>query len=90
MNTDRKKAFLRSLKKISDTALKAKVEKVYQTVKTAKTMHDIPNLQKVEGCPKGISYRIRIGRYRIGVEIERDLVTFLKFGPRNIFYKTFP
>ena len=90
MNTDRQKAFLRNLKKIADPALKAEVEQVYEAVKAAKTMQEIPNLRKVEGCPKGISYRIRIGRYRIGVEIVDDMVTFRRFGHRRYFYNIFP
>jgi len=90
MKTDRKKAFLRNLKKITDPTLKTEVEQVYMAVKEAKTMHDIPKLRKVKGCKKGISYRIRVGVYRIGVEIEGDMVTFLAFGHRREFYNTFP
>ena len=90
MNTDRKKAFLRNLKKITDPALKAEVEQVYAVVKAAKTMQEIPHLRKVEGCKKGISYRIRVGKYRIGVTIEDGMVTFKRFGHRDNFYKSFP
>ena len=89
MNTDRKKAFLRNLKKITDPALKAEVEQVYEAVKAAKTMQGFPNLRKLKGFRT--SYRIRIGDYRIGVTIVGDLVTFHKFGHRDNFYKkSFP
>ena len=85
MNTDRKKAFLRNLKKITDPALKAEVEQVYAAVKAAKTMQNFPNLKKLKGFKT--SYRIRVGDYRIGVTIVDDLVTFYRFGPRDNFYK---
>ena len=82
--------FLRNLKKIADPALKAEVEQVCEAVKAAKTLQEIHKLRKVEGCKKGISYRIRVGNHRIGVTIEGDMVTFKRFGRRDNFYNDFP
>ena len=90
MNTDPQKAFFRDLKKITDPALKEEVEQVIETVKKAKSKKEIPKLRKVQGCKKGISYRIRVGDYRIGVTIVGDLVTFEVFKPRKDIYKFFP
>ena len=89
MKTYFEKSFERDIKKI-DKILKAEIKKAVLSVKQARTLREIPNLRKVEGCPKGVSYRIRIGTYRIGVEIVGDLVTFRRFGHRRFFYKIFP
>ena len=83
-----KSSFLRDLKKEATPALKAEVEQVIESVKKAATMKDIPRMKKMKGYT--IDYRIRVGSYRIGVEIEGNLVTFVAFGPRKDFYKHFP
>ena len=88
MNTDQKKSFLNDLKKITDPALKAEIKQVIETVKKANSMQDISQLKKLKGYR--ISYRIRVGNYRIGVEIVGNLITFLKCLPRKDFYKYFP
>ena len=89
MNTDFKTSYGQDVKKTSK-ALKARIKEAVKTVEEAKTMKDIPQLKKAKGCKKGISYRIRIGDYRIGVEIVGDMVTFTTFGHRNCFYNKFP
>ena len=83
-----KSSFLRDLKKEATPELKAEVEQVIKTVKKVATMKDIPRLKKMKGYK--IDYRIRVGKYRIGIEIEGDLVTFVAFGHRKDFYKHFP
>ena len=35
-------------------------------------------------------YRIRVGDYRIGISLERGVVTFLAFAHRKDIYKKFP
>ena len=59
MKTYFEKSFERDIKKV-DKILKAEIKKSVLSVKQAQTLRDIPNLRKVEGCKKGISYRIRI------------------------------
>ena len=69
---------------------RAGIDHAVLTVKKALTMRDIPNLQKMRGCRKGIYYRIRAGDYRIGITVEGDLVTFARCLPRKDFYRHFP
>ena len=38
----------------------------------------------------GNFYRIRVGSYRIGVEVEDDVVILLRFGHRSEIYRRFP
>jgi len=88
MNADPKKSFFRDLKKIIDPVLKAEVKQSILTVQKAQTIREIPNLKKLKGYR--IHYRIKVNRYRIGVTIENDWVTFFRFLPRKEFYKFFP
>ena len=37
-----------------------------------------------------IYYRIRIGNYRIGLQIENELVYFVAFDHRKDIYRNFP
>jgi len=81
-------SFHRDIKNITDKRLKTIIEQAVISVKTAKTPKEIPNLKKLKGHK--ISYRIKVGDYRIGVEIESDIVTFMAFGHRKDIYKIFP
>ena len=88
MNTCFEKSFKKEVKKIIDKKIKTKIKEVILSVKEAQTIRDIPKLRKMEGYK--IDYRIRVGVYRIGVEIEGDMVTFVTFGHRGNFYRSFP
>ena len=88
MNVVYKPAFHRAIKKITNPALNEDIKQSIKSVKAAKIPGNIPNLKKMKGYK--IHYRIKIGRYRIGIEIVGDTVTFTAFGPRNNFYNFFP
>ena len=88
MNTYFENSYERDLKKITDKNLKVEIKQAILSVRAAQTVKGIPGLKKMKGYK--IHYRIRVGRYRIGVIIEGDMVTFLKCLPRKDFYKYFP
>ena len=90
MNTDLPKAFLHRVEKIRDKTARDKVNQAIKAVKKAESIKEIPHLRKVEDGKGGISYRIRVGDYRIGIRIENNLVVFVDVGPRDKFYNTFP
>ena len=90
MNTDVKNSFLRDIKKIIDPAHKENVEQAILAVMNAQTTRDIPELKKYKRCKKGISYRIKIGSYRIGVTIVGNVLTFVRCLPRKDIDKYFP
>jgi len=90
MNIYKKPSFFRDLKKIVDSALKEQVEQAIVSVEKANTTRDIPNLRKLKGYKKGIYYRIKVGDYRICVNIENNIAEFVAFGHRNNIYKRFP
>jgi len=88
MNRDYQNSYWRDVKKIVEPALKEQVEQAMLSVREANTTRDIPELKKMKGYK--IHYRIKVGKYRIGVTIENDLVTFKVFDHRKDFYKRFP
>ena len=88
MNINKKPTFFKNIKKISNSFLNGRIEQAVLSVQNAQSPKDIPNLKKMKGYK--IHYRIKIGRYRIGIEIVGDTVTFTAFGPRNNFYNFFP
>ena len=88
MNIYKKPSFFRDIKKIIYPALKEQVEQAILSVQEAKTTRDIPELKKMKGYK--IHYRIKVGKYRIGVTIENDLATFEAFDHRKDFYKRYP
>jgi len=88
MNVCFEKTFEKDLKKIVDKTLKAEINKAILSVEEACIMRDIPKLIKMVGYK--VHYRIRVGKYRIGVTIVGNLVTFEACLPRKDFYKYFP
>jgi len=91
MNTDFRPSFISSINKIKDTKLKKNIEQAIKSVEDARTIRDIPKLRKLEDDKKKpVYYRIRVGRYRIGVIIENNIVTFTIVKHRKDVYKFFP
>ena len=90
MNTRFENTYGRDLKKIANKAVKAEAKQAVLAVEKAVRPKNIPELRKLEGGKKDIYYRIRIRRYRIGITIVNDTVTFVRCLPRKIFYRHFP
>lgn len=89
MKTAFKKSFLKDLKKLRDKKLKQSIVEVIEQVEAATDLSGIKNLKKMEGF--SIYYRIRIGDYRIGLQLENnDLVYFVAFSHRKDIYRNFP
>jgi mRNA interferase RelE/StbE len=83
------KSFIKSIRKIKDPAIKKKLEEVLTNVELAETIRQIPNLKKMQGFDN--YYRIRLGDYRIGFEIEaKDIVRFIIIAHRQHIYNDFP
>ena len=64
--------------------LRGKIEEL----EAAPALADVSNVRKMEGWEN--HYRIRIGDYRLGLEINGDVATLLRFGHRSEFYRYFP
>ena len=82
------KSFLRDLEKLKDNKTKQQIKAQIEQIKSAEKQSEITQLKKIKGHP--YAYRIRIGNYRMGLFIEKDVVTFVRFVKRNDIYKLFP
>ena len=81
-------SFEKDLKLIKDTKLLQKLKSVIIECKNSDKLLDIKNLQKLKGY--NTFYRIRIGNYRLGIEVEKDTLIFTRFLHRKDIYKFFP
>jgi len=82
------KSFGRDLKKIQDKRLLKQVQEAIAQTESAATINDLPNLKKMQGFDT--YYRIRVGDYRIGIEIIEGQVIFVCFLNRKDIYRYFP
>jgi mRNA interferase RelE/StbE len=88
LNLEFKASFVRDLKKVKDKKLKTRVREVIEAVEQARSLQEIENIKKLKGNDR--YYRIRIGDYRIGLSVEKDTVTFVRFLHRKDVYRYFP
>lgn len=88
MKTLYEKSFGRDLKKIKDKRLLKQVQKIIAQVESATSLTDLPNVKKLEGYTT--YYRIRVGEYRIGIEVQEGQVIFVCFLNRKDIYRYFP
>lgn len=88
MKFEFEKAFAKDFRKLKGKELATAISEVIKQVSEASTTLEIANLKKLTGYKS--AFRIRIGDYRIGVIIEKSIVTFVAFAHRKEIYKRFP
>ena len=82
------KSFGRDLKKIKDKLLLQQVQETIDQVESAASIGDVSDMKKMQGFDT--YYRIRVGDYRIGIEISEGQVIFVCFLNRKDIYRYFP
>ena len=89
MKTKFLKSFAKDLKAHQrEKNLLERVQEVILEVEAAETIATIKNLKKLKA--EGSYYRIRLGNYRIGLIIENESITFVRFLHRRDIYRYFP
>jgi mRNA interferase RelE/StbE len=81
-------SFARDLKRVKDKQLLRRVEQVIGEIKAATELSDIKRLSKLKGYDT--FYRIRLGDYRIGLEVLEDEVILVRILHRKDIYRYFP
>lgn len=81
-------SFEKDLKKIKYKKIKSKLKQTIEEIKISKNIIYIRNLRKLKEHKS--YFRIRLGEYRIGIEIIEDKVIFTRFLHRKDIYKYFP
>lgn len=82
------KNFGRDLKKVKDKHLLKQIKDAIDQVESASSLSNVENLKKLQGFD--LYYRIRVGDYRIGVEVSEGRVIFVCFLHRKDIYRYFP
>jgi mRNA interferase RelE/StbE len=80
--------FERDLAAVRDQTLQDEVFKVITKLESARSLRDVPNVKKLKGYK--VSYRIRVGNYRIGLRFERGIIGLARFLDRKEIYRFFP
>ncbi len=89
MNVEYRKSFLKDLKKLKGQPIYDQVfEFAFMRLSAANKLRDIPNVKSMKGYPD--RYRIRIGSYRVGIELHDDKVEVMRVLHRREFYRYFP
>ncbi len=81
-------SFARDLKGIEDKTLLKRVEQVIAEVKTVAALREVKHLSKMRGY--ATFYRLRLGDYRIGIEVVEDEIIFVRILHRKDIYRYFP
>ena len=81
-------SFSRGLKKVRDADLRSRARTVIQTVADVGSLQEIEGVRKLRGSDR--YFRIRLGDYRIGLSLDGDTVTFVRFLHRRDIYRYFP
>jgi len=82
------KSFYKRLIKIKDKTILEKVKQAILQAEAATEIQQIHSIKKMEGFKS--FYRIRIGDYRIGIELRNDTLWFITVANRKDIYKSFP
>ena len=81
-------SFARDLKKIREKVILNRVEQAIVNVKDADDLQDILHFSKLSGYDS--FYRIRVGDYRIGIEVVGEEIVFVRMLHRKDIYRYFP
>lgn len=82
------KRFEKDIKAFKNQKINFLVIRLIDSIKKAENIVQIKNIKKLQGYKS--YYRIREGNYRIGVEIEDEVITFIRFLHRKDIYNKWP
>lgn len=88
MQYEFEKSFVRDFRKVKDKNLAQIILEIVDMVADANVIKDVKNVKKMSGFKS--AYRIRVGDYRIGVFVRKQIVVFVAFAHRKDIYKKFP
>lgn len=89
MNVSFDKSFYKSLDKLRDKSVAKSIEEILISFQKARSLNESKKHQKASRLQE--FYRIRIGDYRLGFELERShSVRMIILAHRKDIYKKFP
>ena len=89
MKVQYRQSFLRDLKKLKRQPVYDRIfELAFTTLPEADRLRDVTGVEAMRGYPN--RYRVRIGSYRVGIEVHGDTVEVMRVLHRREFYRYFP
>lgn len=88
MNVKFESRFEKDVKKIKDKNLLLTLKQIITECKIKENLSEINQIKKMRGYET--FYRIRLGDYRIGIEVIENTIIFTRFLHRKDIYKFFP
>ena len=88
MKVEPNRGFTRDLRKIRSSELRQRVLRKIEELEAASAITEVRGVVKMTG--EGSYYRIRIGEYRLGIAVDGDEATLLRFLHRSEIYQSFP
>ncbi|MBC8231684.1 type II toxin-antitoxin system RelE/ParE family toxin [bacterium] len=89
MKVQYRKSFLRDLKKLKGRPIYDKIfELAFTILPEVDRLSNLTGVKAMKGYPN--RYRIRIGNYRIGIEVYGESVEVMRVLHRREFYRYFP
>ena len=86
LNYNRK--FLKDLERVKDKKIKLALKKKILNLKEASNLSKVKGIKKIKAHPD--AYRIRIGKYRLGLFFSGEKIILQRFLKREDIYKLFP
>jgi mRNA-degrading endonuclease RelE of RelBE toxin-antitoxin system len=84
-----RQAFLKDMKQLKSSSSYQRIyELAFTTLPEINTLEEIPDIKPMRGYTG--RYRIRIGDYRIGIEVNGDVIEVMRVLHRREFYRYFP
>jgi len=80
--------FAKDLRSVKNAKHLDKVKEIIIACKQARDLSELSQIKKLQGYDN--YYRIRLGEYRIGIEVRDGEVIFARFLHRKDIYKYFP
>lgn len=88
MKTIFRRSFERDLTKIKDRNLLERIGQAIEAVESADDLSEMRSIRKMRGAAN--CWRIRIGDYRIGLEVRASTAEFVRIRHRRDVYRFFP
>ena len=82
------KPFEKDLRAITEKAVVLKVEEIISVLRHANLLAEMENIKKLKGHKD--CYRIRLGNYRLGLQLEGKTVGLARLMHRKEIYRHFP
>lgn len=83
-----RRSFVKDLKKIRSKKVRQEVAVVLASLEQSVTLSDVQHIKRLSS--DGPYYRVRIGDYRLGMVVEDDTITIVRFLHRREIYRYFP